>query len=279
MLESHTYTQSDIGHVMIRGPYISDYYDAGVPEQGAWVVGLTISGGKAYALACNMTTGVYNVYSTTDLTPSAPPPTVGGAKNSTTGVPASFSGIVTLPFPNDLGGNYMYVESPDRSAGIRVMTNDFGNPGFRVLVQGTTMLVNGEATITGSSITIDGIEEPLRPLHVTHRSIGGASPGVQSAVAPGAGLSTIGLLVTLTGKLTEYMPSDPSGIAFRIDDGSGALPGSAAVPGIKVLGIPPSANTGAMLQVKGVIGVEMDGSTPVPVVRPQIGDVTLISEP
>lgn len=267
-----SYTQGDLGHVVIHSVDFpgDQYWDAGVPEQNAWVMGLAFANGSAYALTLSFATGQYNLYRADDLEPVAAGPAIGSIKTSITGpVVTTGQAVVTYPYPNDETNPFLYIEDEDRSAGIRVLPGNaetYVSIGDRVAVSGKVLIQNGEAVIVGADITAGGSGVPLNPLYITSRDIGGAAPGIQPATLPGRGLSNVGLLVRISGRITEYS-SDGTGVFVRLDDGSGSMVGSQVTPGIKVRGFPPTSEIGAMLSAMGILTVEQDGTVLAPVIQ------------
>jgi hypothetical protein len=145
----------------------------------------------------------------------------------------------------------LYVEEQDRFAGIRIVSrdpilwSDPPSPGDRVVAIGTLAVVAGEATLT-DAILVKLPGSPLDvppPLAIIHRSLGGGAFGIQPGVAGGQGLSNVGLLVTVIGKVTSGTEgsgwiTDPAGnTCAYLDDGSGVESGI-SVPGIKIIADP-----------------------------------------
>jgi len=109
-----------------------------------------------------------------------------------------------------MSGYGFYVEDADRSSGIKVMGTPTQGVGDKVKVNGTTSLVDGELVITigsAADVTLVSTGSAVDPLVVNGRGLG-----------TGAGLSAIGLLVKVAGKVTAV---DSVGRLITIDDGSG----------------------------------------------------------
>ena len=148
-----------------------------------------------------------------------------------------------------------YIEEPDRTSGIKLMTAGVGE-GALVSLAGYLSLVNGERQITPTFLTASVIipigpsfegSLGLRPLGLQNKALGGGpfnayTPGITG----GKGMNTVGLLVTVWGKVS----STGTGY-FILDDGSTPL---------KVLSpyIPP-VNTD--VRVTGISAVESGGGT------------------
>jgi len=162
----------------------------------------------------------------------------------------------------------VYVEMPDRSAAIKVIGGT-AQEGHRVNVEGAlaTDDANGERYIQAASVVSVG-SLPIAPLNMVVRSaycgpfehdpITGAG---QRGVTDGSGLNLVAILLRVAGKVTTA-----GGSAFSLDDGS--------VETLKVL-VPdgaecPSANSHVV--VTGVLTLEKQAETVVPVLRPRRAD-------
>ncbi len=170
------------------------------------------------------------------------------------------SAMVTAVF-----GNVFYVESPNRTAGMRVYRQNHG------VTQGALVSVRGiigtnadtERYIEAAEVTILGTGA-VEPLAMRNQFVGGADlllPGAkwvtvsygQKGVEDGYGLNNIGLLVTTWGKVSE---ADAYEGCFRINDGFGAstkciVPEGTAVPEVGdwvgVTGISSCENAGGQV--------------------------------
>ncbi len=128
----------------------------------------------------------------------------------------------------DFGG-HLYIQEPgDGFSGIRVDKGGFAQGSF-VNVAGVMNLLNGERIIQNASVTAGVVGVMPQPVLLLNKNLGGAS---LNAYTPGIaglyGLNNIGLLVTVTGRLTKT----ESGFWF-VDDGS-AMPYDAVIVGIPV---------------------------------------------
>lgn len=175
--------------------------------------------------------------------------------------------VVTASFP----GRF-YVEQPDRSAGIGVLSTDSVTIGDRVTVYGQTQVLGHEAVISGHAADTRA-GEPLEPVAMTNASTGGGSTGIQEAPTDDAGanrcavgLSNVGCLVRTFGN-ASYV--DPTGEFFYLDDGSGISDGS-GYTGIRVLTsglLVPVEETFA--RVTGILGVTDLGGRCIRLLRPR----------
>ncbi len=106
--------------------------------------------------------------------------------------------------------NFFYIEADNRACGIRVDKEDHGlSIGMRADVTGTIQTnSDGERFISAAAAAQNGTGS-VRPLGITNR-------GLEEG-----GLSTVGLLVTLWGRVTEIEQA-ASPTWFSINDGSAA---------------------------------------------------------
>lgn len=107
-----------------------------------------------------------------------------------------------------------YIEEPDRTSGIKLMSGV--GEGALVSFAGYLSLVNGERRLTPSFISAPDSGSVPRSLGLQNRALGGGpfntlTPGITG----GKGMNTIGLLVTVWGKVS----STGTGY-FILDDGS-----------------------------------------------------------
>jgi photosystem II stability/assembly factor-like uncharacterized protein len=157
---------------------------------------------------------------------------------------------VTASFPGAV-----YVESTDRSTGMKLLTNQTLTPGTRVQVRG----------ILGT----DGLERVVRYGDLLSLSTGNIGPlGLSTRYMTGAasdkGLKTIPLLVRICGKVTAR---DASAGWFTVDDGSGkkdAL-GNSGVK-VTIVGVTPPS-IGAFVVITGINSFETASGKTYPVIR------------
>lgn len=147
-----------------------------------------------------------NVRLTYDPIPA--PISMGNARNSANGALVNTSGIVTAWYED-----YFYIESPDRSCGIRIedLTSQYLEIGDVVNVVGLIgTLSTGERYIYSRSMSSSAGNDLITPVGVTNKSLGGD------------GLSSVGLLVRTSGKVIESN-IDYVDNWIAIDDGSGDI--------------------------------------------------------
>ncbi|OFX13919.1 MAG: hypothetical protein A2Z18_07005 [Armatimonadetes bacterium RBG_16_58_9] len=226
-----TYTYDDISRVHIVPSRIDGMTppleDSGVPEPGAQVAALTFDAdsNRVYALTVNLASGIFNVYG------AEPPPfevvaSCGAMKAESVGSPVKtdVAKVVTWPeyaFESD----HFYIQDQDGFAGIKVVPAkpaDVQAKGTLVSVAGNLDVVDGEAAITGASVTAEGSAE-AKPVAMSIKCVGGAATGIQPATDPSYGPSNVCSLVRITGRARAYVEDDDSGLRwFTLDDGSGA---------------------------------------------------------
>lgn len=153
---------------------------------------------------------------------------------------------------------YCYVEDQDRLRGIRlqVSVSTSVTEGDLVSVVGTLSTnAAGERVLSLGAVNVVGSTDPILPLAMPNRSLGGGDWNYddqtgegQRGVTGGTGLNNIGLLVRTTGCVCE---SDTS--TFSITDGSGDA----------IIAMTPSGVTPPQEGYVGVTGVcsrQSDGS-------------------
>ncbi|MCL6629937.1 MAG: hypothetical protein K6U00_10090, partial [Armatimonadetes bacterium] len=165
-----------------------------------------------------------------------PVSSVQGAKALGDGVVISLSQAIVTGKP--IGEPTVFnIESDDRESGIRVVKSGHGmDVGMRASIIGTLRTsADGERYIEATSVIAAGTGT-VDPLMLPNRELGGGSwvynPATgagQKGVKDAVGLNNIGLLVTITGRVTYR------GIGyFYIDDGSAIADPSGHV-GVKVI--------------------------------------------
>jgi len=176
---------------------------------------------------------------------------------------------------NELAGVF-YIEEPDRSAGMRVLWNKSAVPrGLYAAVSGLVKTVGGERVIEAQAVcTGETIPEPVGPLGLVNRSLGGSSPDpLVPQIDDSCGAYNVGLLVKTWGEVTAV-----GGDWFYVDDGSSLDDGSGS-DGLKValagLSMPPPPGTmpdvGDYVAVTGLSSCESQavGGSVVRLLRPR----------
>lgn len=127
---------------------------------------------------------------------------------------------------------YQYIQEPDCYAGIKVDDFNTLDLGQVVTARGYLRNIDGEfQLVTENPMSRGALVNPLKPLFLTNKAIGGGQLGGQDALwewrwikkeaayrlLPTYGLNNVGTLVKTNGKLTFYQPGES--FAY-IDDGS-----------------------------------------------------------
>lgn len=173
---------------------------------------------------------VPQVYDEIEITTPPPFTPIWPGREYPDGTLINTSGIVTV-----IGDDFLYIEAPDSSSGIRVETipSWLIEPGDELEVIGTLGLLDGERVIyppdPSSPITTDNpIPEifGMRAHDVGGNAVDALNPGVTN----GRGPLNVGLLVHVSGMVTARDPaSDPQW--FYLWDGSNMfVPGPGVVP-------------------------------------------------
>ncbi len=157
-------------------------------------------------------------------------------------------------------GDILYVESDDRSCGIRVERQGHGlQVGDRTRVTGVILTSSdGERYIEATEAAKDGTGQ-LEPVGLSNRRIGGENwfhnednGAGQRGVLGGFGLNNIGLLVHTWGKVTQMGPN-----YLYIDDGSSVKDGTStegvANVGVRVLCNPEAYIPGDYLGCTAIV--------------------------
>ena len=139
-------------------------------------------------------------------------------------------------------GSLIYIQEPDRLAGMRVDTGQIPTLSTTVDVVGVMDTVGGERALIAESVTPLGVSSQAVAYGLKTSSVGGGAFGLQDAVmeyrAPGGGLrkllpagglNNIGLLIRVAGRVTDVGTD-----YFYLDDGADCDDGSGAI-GVRVL--------------------------------------------
>ena len=204
------------------GPYVYQGRTGGKSESSLSIPGL----GQApqFVVVRAVTIAGANNQSTITSLPSSEAIVSSQWKLGSDGSPFAMAGaVVTALFPD-----CCYVESPDRTCGIRVViSGETVTPGT-VNVVGTlrTDQATGERYVEASSVLTTG-PGAVTPLGLTNLQLGGAdwnyvadSGAGQRGVRDAIGLNNIGLLVRTFGRIVGRDTADPA-TWVTIDDGSG----------------------------------------------------------
>lgn len=160
--------------------------------------------------------------------------------------------VVTANYPSE---SYMYVENESRTFGIRV-AGVFPNIaiGDRVTVIGqiSTRKIGSiptERQISYATVNKLDSGAPLKPIGMNCRSVCGGPIGTAPGAKDGVGLNNVGLLVTITGRVTAQ-----SGTHIFVDDGTGITdPQGRATVAVKCPGAPAFPIVNNIVRVTGVV--------------------------
>ncbi len=166
-------------------------------------------------------TGLDNVSLTDDCTQT----TIGLAKQMPNGQCVQVSGVVTRVLPEA-----MYVQSEDRSAGIRVKNSFALAEGDRVTLSGN-LGVSGQERVLENAVVLSQTSGELpKPLHVLAHQLGGqGATAADPQLGTSQDLKETGLLVRASGRVGRV-----GGSTFGIDDGSGILADITCVSGLAI---------------------------------------------
>lgn len=132
---------------------------------------------------------------------------IGQAKNLPDGTWVAFKEkIVTGGFGWPY--NYFYIQEPDRSAAIRVRSDQYVSAGLKVTVKGNLRPVSADTNNERElqAVVIATINTPFtmpRPLAIIGKAIGGGSYGMLPGIPLANGLNNCGLYVRMVGKVTR----------------------------------------------------------------------------
>lgn len=155
--------------------------------------------------------------------------------------------VVTAVFPGSF-----YIQSPERSSGLLVVSSELVAEGDVITVRGEMSSLAGERRIIASSVILVGSGNIARPLAMTNRDLGGGPVGLYTSGITGSeSLNNIGMLVRTWGRVTQI----GSGYLY-VDDGSdlldGTSTGSEANIGARVVCDPTGWQPGDRLVVTGI---------------------------
>lgn len=181
---------------------------------------------------------------------------IADARGSRDGVEVTIAGAIVTAAWADV----LYIEDASRSCGTRVSKASHGlQVGQSAIVSGVTATTADGERMIEASVATGADSEPLRPLGMLSRALGGAATPDYSAVngtgqqgvAGGAGLNNIGLLVTICG-VVQYL--DSGGDHFVLSDGAPVSdPDGRAGVRVRAQGmIPPGLAVGDFVTVTGI---------------------------
>jgi len=183
--------------------------------------------------------------------PPSVPDSLALAKLLPDGARVTFEGLVATTGLLRPGG-FLYVSRPDRASGIRVLPLSDASaivPGTVVSVTGTLDTTpDGERQIASALLLMQGSREPLEPLGISGRHLGGAPfggpPWFQPGPAGAAGPNNVGLLVRIWGTVAGR-----EGAVLMLRDPSGAD------VGVLLTQAPADPAPGSFIEVRGPLSL------------------------
>ncbi len=144
------------------------------------------------------------------------------------GARVSLTGLVATTGQLQPGG-FFYVSRPDRASGIRLLPLSDAKsivPGTVLSVIGTMDTTpDGERQISAALLSVHGFRDPLEPLAIAGRYLGGGAFGNAPWFQPGAdvaaGVNNVGLFARTWGTVTGWEEriltlEDPSGVPVAV---------------------------------------------------------------
>lgn len=170
-------------------------------------------------------TDLWGNTATAVITVTWSPGSIGAAKKQVSGAMVYVENAVVVA--NSIATGSVFVESSDRSSGIRLVTSQALNVGDQITFTGTFSRVNGEYQISGVSFLSINSGNPLKPLYFISNCIGNDRTESLNYL----GLNTTGLLIRTAGKVTGTISSQK---IFYVDDGYRYQDGVGPVYGLRV---------------------------------------------
>lgn len=154
-----------------------------------------------------------------------PVSTIADARTVPDGTPVTLTNVVvSAVYPSGIYGTCadpcFFVQNEDRSAGIMVLSGRPVSPGDKVNITGEAKTYNGSVAIKATGLTKVGSVNPPKPVATTNAASGG------SGVADGLGVSSLGLLskvwgrVIETGEWIDRTTGEAAYVYALLDDGS-----------------------------------------------------------
>jgi len=164
-------------------------------------------------------------------------------------------------------GSTFWIEESDRTAALRVAyTGAIPARNSKVDVIGALDSSTAPRVLNAVSVTDKGVGNPIDPLALITRALGGASPSANTpSVTGGVGAYNLGMLVRIAGMAGSADTSDPNKKYFFLDDGSGLTDGLGH-SGVKVICGTATPPASGVVRVTGIIGTETAGGRIVPVI-------------
>lgn len=231
-----------------RGGSGTGTYSSSSTTPTTWsITGIALQGGDNVITVT--ATDVWGTTATDVITVTWSPGSIGTAKKQPTGTLVHVNNAVVTA--TGLVSGSVFVESKDRSSGIRLVTNQALSVGSEVSFTGTLGRVNGEYQIGSVNFLTNDSGSALKPIFLNSNWVGNDKGESLNYV----GLNTTGMLVKTTGKVTGTITSQQF---FYINDGGAYQDGVGPVLGLRVH-VPSGVTiprTGKYVIVTGISRVE-----------------------
>lgn len=203
----------DLGEMLPAGAYTSSSAGGIYTSGGSmWIVGYAV----------NATTGKANAVMWTYTPPGM---SVGAAKRFP---PATRVHVINATVTaTDTESGSVFVESSDRAAGIKLVTEETLSVGQKVEFKGTVDRIDGEYQVRDVEFTSISPGMPLSPVCMTTATMANDRTGSLSY----EGINTTGMLVRFTGEVRGVSSAQHF---IYVDDGACREDGVAMVPGVRV---------------------------------------------
>jgi len=208
-----------------------DYYDLYV--NGEWITekNYTAIPGNAHVYLYATTSSTATLYKTIshfdDVRAGVPErdssavETLADARSAGDNQPVSVANeVVTASF-----SDAFWIESTDRSAGIKVVSNEKPEIGKKVSVYGKKVMINNEAVIQADGLMIGGDATLPAPVGITGKIANELNK---------EGATAQGLYVKIAGKVTDITTDGDYLTGYYLDDGSG-IGGNGTPKGVYVI--------------------------------------------
>lgn len=184
---------------------------------------------------------------------------VAAAKQLPAGTEAGVQNAIVTATTVDSTG--VFVESADRSSGIKLITSQALAVGQIVSFTGVTGRVGGEYQISNVTFVNSAAGVPLTPLGMTTKTIGND----MTESLKYSGINTTGLLVRFAGTVTAVMSSQR---VVYVDDGFGYADGIGGSTGIRVqlpsgVSLPSQNHLVTVTGISRVVPVTLTGAATV----------------
>lgn len=233
---------------------ITNWMDVG-PGEGVTKAGLPLVEGQTYYFNVRARNyqGHYGPASSSDgiTVTSAETFTIGESKLLPDGAFVRFTDKIL----SQRRDSEIWAQERDGSAGIKVDSSILHQafPNSRQELVGVMDTVDGQRVLRGADLTFSGQQQVAKAIHMNTRDLGGGPLGEHTpGVANGRGANNVGLMVTVTGRVTHIGDG-----FYYLDDGAALQDGSGHT-GVRVEGPATGIGVGDMVRVTGVSSTWVD---------------------